>query len=284
MNQPTTLPAPQPARAFVASRFLALLRVDWAERKRSYYALAAVVLVVHVLFLGLIAAGAPAIRPLEKDTLMTLYYSLLLVFLAAFFCVLFAPLQRQGSALLALVRPASSLEKWLHAVLMLLVAMPLAYTLIFELLYLGVNAIAAHAEATHYAKLAAEGQKSFNKPVGFQWFVPLLGNDSQGMAMAQAMYLWLTVVLAGFGAYSLVKFQRAAALKALGLAVVLLLCTLLLLLVSSSEPSVLFEWGKPAVLRRNGWDAWLAQCLFWLVCPLLLWLASFWAWLEKDLA
>lgn len=284
VNQGAHLGAARVSR-FSASRFMALLRVDMAERWRSYAAFMAAVAVVHVLVLILVF-GNSGTSPMRYSSQLGNYYGFLLAFGAAFACLLYAPLQRQGAVLLALVLPASSLEKWLHAVCMLLVFFPLAYTLTFLLTYVPANALAAAAESAYVAKQAAMGETVAS--VGFSLFVPLLPLAPKGKVAldAQMFFIWCYWVLMGFSAFSLVLFRRAAAIKSLGLALVVALVSIVVLSMSSGNSpfNALALWLSASGRAGMGVVEIMANGLFWLIVPAGLWWAAFRAWRERDLA
>lgn len=276
---------PTVINAFSWPRFMALLRVDMAERWRSYAAFMAGVAVVHVLVLILIFANAGA-SPMRYSSQMGFYYGFLLAFGAAFACLLYAPLQRQGSVLLALVLPASSLEKWLHAAWVLLVFFPLAYTLTFLFTYVPANALAAAAESAQVARRVAMGETVIG--VGFSLFLPLLPLAPKGQVAldAQMFFIWCYWILMGFAAFSLVLFRRAAAIKTLGLALVVALLSIMVMSMSPRHGNFdsLALWLNARGRADMGALEVTASVLFWLVVPVSLWWASFRAWRERDLA
>ena len=273
-------------KAFSTARFMALLRVDMAERWRSYAAFMAVTLVIHVLVLITVFGNSRDLSPMGYSSQSAAYYGFLLAFGAAFACLLFAPLQRQGAALLTLVRPASRLEKWLHAVVMMLLLFPLVYTLGFWLTYVPVNALAAVSEARMAAREAAMGNTVTVD--GFQWFVPMLFHADgyrSGLGV-QWLFVWSYWVLCGFAAFALVLFHRAAAIKALGVALVLGLLTILALSMGpgTGDMDGLMMWLSAKQRAQMGALEIVTCLLFWLVTPALVWWASYRAWVERDLA
>ena len=258
-------------------RFLALVRVDLAERWRGYAGFLLIALLIQVLGMALLLSlGSPA-RPMDLDSQMGWYYGYLLVYLAAFACLLYAPMEKQGASLLMLMRPASVLEKWLHAMLMLLVLFPLAYTVVYLLVTVPVNAVAAGMEA------ARLGQN----PVGFHVFLPLMSLQSgqRDMWAGQVFFIWWYLVISGFGSFALVRFRRAAAIKALGLALAVFMLTMLLLAWGhGGGGGQLFEWLQPQERASMDLAGVLGSLLFWLLAPALCWLAGYFALRERDLA
>lgn len=105
---------------------------------------------------------------MHLDAQLGWYYSFLFIFGVAFCFLFHAPMQRQGSSLLALMRPASTLEKWLHAACMLVVLFPLALHLCYLIATVPINALAALAESTRYrAEIAAATRPPLRSPLAF---------------------------------------------------------------------------------------------------------------------
>ncbi|QIL81299.1 hypothetical protein G7047_16305 [Diaphorobacter sp. HDW4A] len=286
----TTMRAPQATGpAFRWSRFAALVRVDLAERWRSYGSVLLVALVVQVLVLGWMLFMMRAPNPMDIGAQRGWFNSFLFIFGVAFCFVFFAPMQRQGSSLLILMRPASIFEKWLHAALVLLVLFPLAYTLVYLLATVPLNGIAALIESARYEQAAATLSPLPEKlRVGLQVFIPFLsiGDRHSSERWEQLLLHWWYTVICGFAAFALVRFHRAAVFKSLALAFFVLLFSVMVLSSGSrmgGDPRVLTSWLDGDGTFPFSVSAVLANLLLWLCTPLLVWGSAYLALRERDL-
>ena len=271
--------------AFRWSRFSALLRVDLAERWRSYAGLLVIALIVQMLLLAWILFVNRSPKPMHLDAQQGWYYSFLFIFGVAFCFLFYAPMQRQGSSLLALMRPASTLEKWLHAACMLVVLFPLAYTVCYLIATVPINALAALAESTRYrAEIAAATRPAPSEPIGFHVYLPLLSNaDAHGdKPWKQLVYYWWYLILCGYAAFALVLFRRAAAFKAVALVFIVLILSVMAM-SKGGNASVLIHWLDGRQRPSMSASAVLANLLLWLGVPLLVWCSAWLALRERDL-
>ena len=278
-----TTPAPhsKTGTAFRWSRFSALVRVDLAERWAGYGGVLLISAVIQLLLLSWITLSS---APMPRSAQMGWYYGFLFSFGVVFCFVFYAPMQKQGASLLALMRPASVLEKWLHAALLLLVGFPLAHTLVFLVISVPINAFAAIAEAAR----VSNSHVAADQLVGLQVFLPFLPerDGDRGVNWAHMVFHWWYLIIAGFGAFALVRFTRAAALKTFALALILLILTAMALSASSGTGSlkVLSHWWSSGNHMPWSVTAVVANLLFWLGMPSLLWCSTYLALRERDLS
>ncbi len=123
-NQPTS------NQTFDWQRFLIYTKAHWQENKRSYFWFFAVISMIYFLILLLIL-----IEPRYDIQMQTsVYYTGLFVTGTVFALRYFSALARTGSALVTLMQPVAVLEKWLLAMFTIVIAYPLIYTLIFEIM------------------------------------------------------------------------------------------------------------------------------------------------------
>ncbi|MBF5003494.1 hypothetical protein [Diaphorobacter caeni] len=289
MTSTSTLSAAS-GSTFRRSRFSALVRVDLAERWRSYGSVLLVALVVQVIVLGWIQFTINDPKPMDMDAQMGWHASFLYIFGIAFCFVFFAPMQRQESSLLILMRPASIFEKWLHTALLLLVLFPLAYTLVYLLATVPLNGIAAIMESARHARAAASPSPlPAASQVGFHVFIPYLSMGDNALAERGKLLLlqWWYTVICGSAAFALVRFRRAAVFKSLALAFFVGLFSVMLLSGGArmgGDPRVLTSWLEGDGAFPFSVSAVLANLLLWVCAPLLVWGSAYLALGERDLA
>ena len=277
--------------AFRWHRFCALVRVDLAERWRTYGGFLLSTLTIQLLIICWALFNSPQPSPMRYAGQMGWYYGFLMAFGAAFAFLLFAPMHKHGASMLALLRPASVFEKWLHAALLLLVLFPLAYTLVYLLVMLPANGIAAAIEATRIAQQSASPVNQA-RLTAFQLFLPLITRspDGDNVDSAQVFVAWWYLIMSGFLSFALVRFRRAAAIKTIGLAIIILILSGIALSSGNSGSDVVRQLNWLALLRGDssdtsvGMHTIIANVLFWLVAPCLTWLSAWLALKEKDLA
>ncbi|QNP48077.1 hypothetical protein [Diaphorobacter aerolatus] len=271
------------------SRFAALARVDFAERWRIYAAVLLIALVVQLLLHGWAQFVLGKMRPMDVSTQQGWYNVFLCIFGIPFMFVLHAPMYKQGSGLLMLMRPASTFEKWLHAALLMLVAFPLAYTVVYLLATVPLNGFVAMLESANHAKARLITPNAItSQSAGFHVYLPFLRADdrSQIDASSQWMFQWFYTVIAGFGAFALVRFRHAAPFKTLALAFILLILSLFVLSLSmftDGETGALTHWIDGSRRVDLNASTIVSNLLFWLGTPALVWWSAYLALRERDL-
>lgn len=292
----STPPVAAPVAAgFSAPRLLRLMRVELAERWRTCAAFLLVVAVVQALLVAVVVAsqGYPMLRTEAQGGW---YFVGLLASGYVFAHVWLAPWQRTDATLLTLMRPAAVSEKWALIALMLLVLYPLAYTAVFGLVYGGAGALAYHLSTQAMLQAQALGEPNpftGKAPITradyalFLPFMPARADASDWTLRIQAAWALVYSGLMGYAAMTLLAWSRAAGMKALGMGIALLLLTGMLMPLGemASGLSVLASWLDTA---RNPYAGslplQLLSGLFWLGVPALLWLASYTALRERNLA
>ena len=173
------------------------------------------------------------------------------------------------------------------AALLALLVWPLIYSAVFAVVY-GVAAQVGYGLAVGaYEDMLRHGGNWSRPPdaADYALFVPLRQLKNAPGLVAQGMLALAYAALMGYAAVTLTWFGRHAALRALLLLIALGLITLVLLAGlgnSSRWDYVLFDaWLRPRPLPL--WASLLATA-FWLGVPALLWLASWRALREKELA
>lgn len=195
--------------------------------------------------------------------------------------------RKPESALLYLMQPASTLEKWLLMASTLL----LGFTLLYSAVFAAVFSVAS--ELGHHLNVLTCQTQSYCELSSIKpavTFVPLRPHPMVLNVMgwhAQAAWALVYVALTGYAAAGLVMFKHHAALRTLVLAIGLCIALFLVLIPVGGEVNfkVLGVWLQPAELRV--WASWAAYTLSltcWLGVPALFWLASYRALREKDVA
>ena len=172
-------------------------------------------------------------------------------------------------------------------VLLALLVWPLIYSAVFAVVY-GVAAQVGYGLAVGaYEEMLRHGGNWSRPPdaADYALFVPLRQLKNAPGLVAQGMLALAYAALMGYAAATLTWFGRHAALRALLLLIALGLITLVLLAGlgnGSRWDYVLFD----AWLRSRPLPLWasLLAAAFWLGVPALLWLASWRALREKELA
>lgn len=267
---------------FEPARFLRLARAQWAEQWRGWAWFLGIGVIVHfVVLMLLLFSGDNGHRSLNVATQAGIFFAGLFITGTIFGGRYFNGMARRESAGLLLMRPASAFEKWLLALLVVVVAYPLAYALAFQVcnlpaaLYAGGKVaadIAAGAEDTR-PYLADWGRY---EPV-FPWQV----FESRG-AFLNVM-LWLGT-LQGFALLGSVYFRTMPFLKTIVAGFVLMLL-LIFASVFGGDPDVFLSWWTPGMRERA--TEGLAPILIplaWFAVPALTWLASLFALRERQVA
>lgn len=258
-------------------RFLLLARAHGAEQYRQYLAHMLVTGVLYCVLL-LFALGVSRLSAFDTGTQSGFYFWGLYLTGFVFAGRYFDAMARRESALLALMRPASVLEKWLLCLLAVAVAYPLAYTVLFLAISWPVQQVVLAAQAM------MELTSSFN-PANYALFVPLLRAPKPALLLGPLQQwgffigLWALQALAVAGS---LYFRRAALLKTLALGFGLAVLTALLCAAAGARHEVIFAWwarrappADPAVHVFNA--------LLWVGLPALLWWQTYVHLREKEL-
>ena len=113
---------------FQVERFKRLLRAHWAEQRRSYALFWLIVASLHALLM-LILLAANHGKGGQTEVQAIVFWCGLIASGAVLSGLHFSALRKPGAALILLTRPATALEKWLLAVLFVLIVWPLAYAI-----------------------------------------------------------------------------------------------------------------------------------------------------------
>lgn len=257
-------------------RWRRLARAHWAEQRPQYLAHMLVSGMLYVALL-LFLLGVSGFAAFQTTVQAALYFGGLFLTGFVFAGRYFGAMAQRESALLALMRPASAFEKWLLCIVVVAIAYPLAYSLLFL-------AISWPAQQIAIAARSALEPQSF-KPEDYALFVPLLK-----MAARQAMPVpqqtgWLVAVwaLQAFAVAGSLYYARASLLKTLALGFALFVLTALLCSMAGVRGEVLFAWWSARRSVPLGAAVHAVNALLWIGLPALLWLQAYVHLQEKEL-
>ena len=283
MNPPTTF--------FSASRFVRLARSHWAEQRRGYGLFLLVVAALYALML-LIFMAMDHGRAAKTGFQSVSFYACLLFSGAVFASLYFAALRRPESALLLLMRPATTTEKWALAAVFVLLAYPVAYGLAITAIHAVASVVGYQWDLAYVANLTIAGHQpsTLPDPADYTLFVPFIAYAKEHSAIQRnAQWAWLQIYvgLTGLALRGSIFCRKVAGLKTAVLAFVVFLLTLLWGSLFSFRPDLLAWWELDKLPERTSSAAmplvWSANGLFWLAVPCLLWLCALLALQERDL-
>ena len=270
---------------FQIERFKRLLRAHWAEQRRSYALFWLTVASLHALLM-LIWLVADHGKGGRTDAQAFVFWCGFIASGAVFAGLYFSALRKPGAALILLTRPAALLEKWLLAVLFVLIIWPLAYTISASVINLFAS---TDGYQWHAAYNIAEDYSSMPAKQDYSLFIPLLKRPDSS-PLWQIAILQLYTGITGFVLLGSLYFRKHTAIKTAITAFALFLLTLLFVFVLDTmlDAEIQLEslawWSADIKPRYDFFKMWLANILFWFVVPLLVWSCTLLALREKDLA
>lgn len=267
---------------FDPTRFVRLAAATWAENRRQWAWFLGVVGILFFVWFVLLLLRKDGHTAFTTSGQVVFYFAGLFVSAPVFASRYFASLGRPESALVALMRPASVFEKWLLAVLVVVVAYPLAYTAVFVAIDVPTAWIAlgkAEAKAAADALAGNLGSRPFD-PDDYR----LLWS---GGGDFDRPYEWVTLplmllTLQGFALLGSLVFRAAPALKTLLAAFIVMVALIAVDGIFGMDSDHFVEfWSK--VLRFSDWRT-FAMALAWLAIPAWLWAGAFVALREREVA
>lgn len=268
---------------FDPKRFLRLARAQWAEQRRAYLWFLGIGVMVHfVVLLLIMSLGRVATNSLlAKDGQMAIYLVGLYLTAPIFAARYFLAMSRPDSAGVLLMRPASIVEKWLLAGIVILLAYPLAYTLAFQV----CNVPAAlMARAAHDAYLLTPDGRSANQAtLGYLGEFGVLAPWAAFEHGRAVLTVFLSIAaLQGFAVLGSLYFRVMPAIKTALVAFLLLLVILLVTGLADARPDYfLGYWDEDT--EALGWRR-VFHPLAWFAIPGLLWLGALFALREREVA
>ncbi len=266
---------------FDLARFRLLLATHWAEHARSHAWFLGIGVLVHALVLLFFSMDKDPVPDWASQTTQAfLYIAGLMVTGTIFAARHFAGMARPESALVMMMRPASSAAKWLLAVVVVAIAYPLAYSLAFQVCNVAAWALAAGPLEAARASIPPDQPWMLDRlaPEHFRLFLPwhLFTEDDSGVPV-----LLVTWSLQGFALAGSLWFTRFAALKTFVAAFVVLIGTLVVEPLQGPDNLKFFDYWSDGVELTP-----LVAVVYataWFGVPALLWLASLAALRERQL-
>lgn len=251
---------------FDLQRFLRLARVQWAERGREYLWFFGIGIIVHGLVWLLITSAGSSLIRYDKGIQQFVYVAGYVLCGVLFAGLHFSALNRRESALTALMRPASTFEKFLLTILIVGIGFPIVFTICFQVCNVP-GALLAHAE-----QLRLDTQY----PMATGPFIPFIDGDGIEGTLFFGVTTLQALVIAG-----VLYFRRFAWLKtAVALFVLLFVVIPLLMTITDSNIDVLLKddprWNVDSFFHFWRW-------VLWIGVPGLLWLSSYFLLREREL-
>ncbi len=270
------------------SRFRRLAAAHWAEQRKAYAWFIGVGMILHIVLLIISLSGKNGFMSLSTDGQAAMYFVGMFSLAPIFAGRYFQQMARRQSALLVLMRPASVFEKWLLAVLVVVLAYPLAYSVAFYSLNIPAWLV-AHAQAQQFFIDEAARIKLAGPEAGydlgrltissFQLFLPSSRQLTWSGILLNIVALSSLQAFAIFGS---LYFRSAPFIKTLFAAFLMLLAMILVGTVFEANSELVFGyWHSDRPM--SGFQRALFP-LLWIAIPLLLWLSTFLALKEREIA
>lgn len=262
------------------ARFRRLAVAHWAERRREYGAFTLALLGLHALLVAASLATKTGYSQLALESQAMTYWLGLFLTAPVFAARHFLPLSHRDAGPSLMLRPASNLEKFLLAMLVVLVLYPLAYSLLFYVCDLPAALLAQDRAAAEWAKLepALREQQASLDPDNYGVVFP--GSDTRWLDAFQiCLTMGLFVLWTVFGT---LRFHRSPMVKTFVAGFVLFLAMFLVSEWSGGSPEKMFAFLHP----RNPLADWkkLALAACWLSVTLLSLWACYLALCERESA
>jgi hypothetical protein len=269
---------------FSGARFKRLLIAQWTENWRSYAWFFGIMTMANLIFLGSAFSRQTFHYQMFEFAEQVIWYSTGLFISGIIFAALhFKHLATPGSALIALMRPASHFEKWLLAFLTVGLLYPLTYTSWY---------IVLHFPAVQMAKIlyvAPELCKTCTKHSlpNFSFYLPFIGIESSNTSIIKPVlrteilnliYLWTLQALVLGGT---VFFKVSPVLRSV-LTYFFLFVSIALTGIAPHE-GVFWAGPDSEVIPASPMEYGLSLAL-WIVLPVLLWLTLFFHIKEREIS
>lgn len=257
---------------FSPPRFIQMTKAHLTEKKRTYFWFFAMIAMIYFFILLLFTLdGGVSYR---TEVQVFLYYIGLITTGYVFALRYFSNMARPESALIALMQPTSTLEKWLLASIMIIIVYPIIYTLLFlTMTYpISVMSLADHNDDLHY-----------------QLFIPLqhtVISKYTSFSVLEQLPAWIVyLAVCGYAVTTSLLFKKLPMIKSVALGFCIFLTFLILLIsVGENKSAALLHWFNSDSLCIHCHLIAVSSICFWVIPPLLLWAAGFWALKERDIA
>jgi hypothetical protein len=267
---------------FRPDRFARLARAHFAENARGYGWFLASGLLIHVVVSIFFAVSDDGMRNYTTEAQGGCYFIGLFVFSSIFAGRYFHAMGQRAPALLSLMRPATTFEKWLLALLVVVFLYPLAYSLLFYVVNFPDWILSLAAEREHLALAVAQdpGAAKYvpEQMAKYELFVPW--RDFKDWRDPLELCLWF-VAVQGFAVFGSLYFRNVALLKTVFAGLLFALVASLLTVWAKSESDLVLEY----------WDTWRsftpvqlwAYGALWIITPISLWIAAYLALREREI-
>lgn len=270
---------------FSATRFMRLWRAHWAESLHAYIWFFGVCIIVYCI-MAIFALSTIGYRAFEHNAQQTYFFAGLLATGAIFAVRYFEGLARKESALVVLMRPASTFEKWLLAFVIVALIYPVVYTLIYCTVNLPAVFLSNQMVWTELKERPTLTHLSLDDYNAFIPFVSVQHNNGlsvHNMRVVQWLLFVFFVIAQGFCVAASLYFNRLPILKTVLAGFILLIAYFIFLAISGSNPSFLItywfdkgdEVDNPVLLAVLAWLVWLAS-------PVLLWASAYFHLKERE--
>lgn len=268
---------------FNMQRFLRLANAHWAEYRKPYIWFIGIGVMLHFVLMLIIFSDNNGFNALSTDGQATIYYSGLFLTAPIFAARYFQKMSKRESALIILMRPVSVFEKWLLAFLVVAVLYPLVYTLAFYICNIPAWWI-AQVQAEQYLLLNPQLNKDattgiYYSPKSYDLFF-VFNSFKRWQDFVQIVLILTT--LQSFAVLGSVYFKAMPFIKTLLFAFVILLVSIFMSIVSDSNPEAFFGFWDAKRFMKGPLHYFFLFA--WLAVPGLLWLSSYLALKEREVA
>lgn len=272
---------------FNLTRFVMLAKAHLAQTMRSYAGFLFVLAIVYVIVILMVLSSNGG-RAFNVSGQYTFYYLGLIMSGYVFAARYFKELSHPGAALSFFMQPASTLEKWLLALLWVLVLYPLLYTVLFEVTTYFARIAAVFLQQHKHEQLMLSREEI---AVQYEQFIPFVQHKAfdSSAVWDQFGFCLIYMALSAYAIFSALFFNKATMIKGLvGLFVLCLLTAWLGLFTRSHTTFDILSFWFSDGLRWSGENGvgvlrQFGVVLFWFVTPVFLWVATFFALKERDL-
>jgi hypothetical protein len=268
---------------FNLQRFLLLANAHWTEYRKAYAWFIGIGIMLHFVLLLIIFSGSNGFNALSTVGQGVIYYCGLFLTAPIFAARYFQKMSKRESALIILMRPVSAFEKWLLAFVIVAILYPLVYSLAFYICNTP-GWLLARAQAEQYLLLNPQlngdtANSLYYSPQRYELFF-IFGSFKRWQDFAQIVLILTS--LQAFAVLGSLYFKAMPFIKTILFAFFILLASILVGVVFNSNPDAFFQfWEAHRFMREPRHYFYLFT---WLAVPGLLWLSSYLALKEREVA
>lgn len=246
-------------------RFCSLAKVNWMENRKFYAWFFAIGIAVHFcVVLLFISSGKNGLLFYASNIQTSIFWIGYFLSTVIFSGLFFSVFSKRETALTALMLPASTLEKFILSVLVVVVLYPIAYMLAFQVINIPVNLLAL----ANYVPPEDVATKTIEIKPPDAWWLPTGLSETVKDHTLMPLLLSATILQALMLSGALF-FKRQGMLKTLLVGFVVFLALIAVSSVTDANSDYLFKlWTEPGALNRTG-RLWMS--IVWSGVVLLLW-------------